>query len=229
MDFSRPSSARSVARVSASARSSGTTAPSSMAVRKAASMSSGWTRIAGGGRRPIRCSAARTSPMTPRRAVERAPERALARRQGVKPLLDGPDALFGRTGARRRLDQLGLQLRRVAFHLVDLGFETTARFGAGGQRCPRPPSARRPAAPPRPPAPPPSRRAPALGPSVGPPGASVPKAMRPRPRSRAKRLSAERGIGITVSSPMIRVTGENREGPVKLLRQPARGQAGAAR
>ena len=50
-----------------SCRISGSTAPSSMAVRTDCSASSGLTISAGGGRRPMRCSAASTSPITARR------------------------------------------------------------------------------------------------------------------------------------------------------------------
>jgi hypothetical protein len=41
-------------------------------------------------------------------------------------LLDGPDALFGRTRPRRRFDQFGLQRRRVTLQLADFGFEAPA-------------------------------------------------------------------------------------------------------
>ena len=63
----RSSSARSLASASASCRISGSTAPSSMAVRTDCSASSGLTISAGGGRWPMRCSAASTSPITARR------------------------------------------------------------------------------------------------------------------------------------------------------------------
>ena len=77
---------RSAASFSAATRRSGTTAPSRMALRTAASASSGRTRIAGGGRRPMRCRAASTSASTPRRSPASARisasllDRALSRR-----------------------------------------------------------------------------------------------------------------------------------------------------
>ena len=63
----RTISLKSVASASVSLRNSGKTAPSKIDVRIAASMSSGPTSTAGGGLRPMRCNAASTSAMTPRR------------------------------------------------------------------------------------------------------------------------------------------------------------------
>ena len=63
----RTRSARSAASASACTRMSGSTAPSMMAVRTECSASSGRTIIAGGGLRPMRCSAASTSAMAARR------------------------------------------------------------------------------------------------------------------------------------------------------------------
>ena len=64
---SATSSPRSAASFSARARNSGTTDPSSMAVRSDCSASSGLTSKAGGVRLPARCSAARTSTISERR------------------------------------------------------------------------------------------------------------------------------------------------------------------
>ena len=63
----RESSVRSAISTSVSSRKPGTTAPSRMALRTEASASSGFTRIAGGGLRPMRCSAPSTSASTSRR------------------------------------------------------------------------------------------------------------------------------------------------------------------
>ena len=68
----RDSSARSATSISVSLRKSGTTAPSRMALRTEASASSGFTRIAGGGLSPMRCSAPSTSASTPRRPASDA-------------------------------------------------------------------------------------------------------------------------------------------------------------
>ena len=66
------SSPRSAASFSARPRSSGTTDPSSMAVRSDCSASSGRTSSAGGVRRPARCSAASTSTISERRESSEA-------------------------------------------------------------------------------------------------------------------------------------------------------------
>ena len=64
----RTRSSRSAASACVSPRSSGTTAPSSIDARTARRISSGLASTAGGGLRPIRCSAASTSAMVSRRA-----------------------------------------------------------------------------------------------------------------------------------------------------------------
>ena len=66
------SSPRSVASFSARPRNSGTTEPSSIAVRSDCSASSGRTSSAGGVRRPARCRAASTSTISARRESSEA-------------------------------------------------------------------------------------------------------------------------------------------------------------
>ena len=77
----RDSSVRSAISTSVSSRSSGTTAPSRMALRTDDSASSGLTRIAGGGLSPMRCSAPSTSASTPRRAASDCADAVLLRLQ----------------------------------------------------------------------------------------------------------------------------------------------------
>ena len=125
----RTSSPRSTTNPSASPRISGSTAPSIMAVRTDSRASSGRTISAGGGRRPIRCSAASTSAMTPcRPSSERriAPSswssrsrRAFGRRQ---PALHGPQA-------RSRFDQGRVELAAIFAQRFDLKPQLALRFG----------------------------------------------------------------------------------------------------
>ena len=115
-------------------RSSGSTAPSSIEARTASSMSSGRTSTAGGGRRPMRCRAARTSTITPRRASSERRMRRFASGQRAETLLDSPDAVFGRTHPFGGLDQGGVQPGPIGRNLGDLGLEPPARFGARGDR-----------------------------------------------------------------------------------------------
>ena len=75
----------------ARARNSGTTDPSSIAVRSDCSASSGRTSSAGGVRRPARCSAASTSTISERREFERAADLLLAGIERAQPRLGVAD------------------------------------------------------------------------------------------------------------------------------------------
>ena len=125
----RPSrSARSPAKASACARISGTTAPSVIAVRTACSASSGRTISAGGGCRPMRCSAARISTIVPRRSssdfwnsCSLLVERLKARLRRVDIGLDVADARGG-------VDELLIERAPVGAHGLDLDLELGLGF-----------------------------------------------------------------------------------------------------
>ena len=104
-------------------RNSGTTDPSSMAVRSDCSASSGRTSSAGGVRRPARCSAASTSTISVRResselriCCSRAIERAQPRFGVADPGLDA--AHLGGD-----VDQLRIELAAVLADRRDIGLE----------------------------------------------------------------------------------------------------------
>ena len=102
--------------------------------RTASSMSSGRTSTAGGGRRPMRWSAAKTSTMTPRRLSQGAADGRLAGGEGLEPLLQAPDAVLGAAHPLGGFDQGRIELGPVRLDGFDLGFEAPARLGIGGDR-----------------------------------------------------------------------------------------------
>jgi hypothetical protein len=93
------SSFRSAARAAVSARISGTTAPSRMALLTDESASSGLTSRAGGGSRPMRCKAASTSASTERR--ESSDNRTDSCRSD-SPVMDCSPAVIRRSRSARR-------------------------------------------------------------------------------------------------------------------------------
>ena len=105
---------------SASLRISGTTAPSSMAARSDSSASSGRTSMAGGGRRPMRWSAARISPITSRRLSSDLRIEASVVGELRQPALGGRDPAFGGANARGAVDQRLIELAAVLAQRRDL-------------------------------------------------------------------------------------------------------------
>ncbi len=99
------SSARSATSLSVSPRMPGTTAPSRMALRTEASASSGVTRRAGGGLRPMRCSAASTSASSPRRSCSERRTASSLHAEIGEFLLAVQNLLLQRFAARGGIDQ----------------------------------------------------------------------------------------------------------------------------
>ena len=93
---------------------SGSTAPSIMAVRTDSSASSGRTIMAGGGRRPMRCSAASTSVITRRRPSSDNAQAVFALRQcraGASSV--ALTACLDVLHARGRVDQALIELAAI--------------------------------------------------------------------------------------------------------------------
>jgi hypothetical protein len=82
----------------------------------------------------MRCSVARTSPITPRRALERSPDPGLAPHERRKALLERPNALLGGLRAPRRLNQRSSEPRAVGLDFRNLTLELALRLRALRER-----------------------------------------------------------------------------------------------
>ena len=112
-----------MASASTSCRISGSTAPSSMAVRTDCSASSGLAISAGGGRWPMRCSAASTSPITARRPSSDLRMLALVVVERLEPRFGRRDLRFDVADAAGGVDQVLVELAAVGADLLDLALE----------------------------------------------------------------------------------------------------------
>ena len=100
-----------------------------MAVRTDCSASSGRTMMAGGGWRPMRCSAASTSAMVARRPRSDWRSDALAVVQRLQPPFGFGDPLFGVAQPRGAVDQRLVELAAVLADGLDLVLELGLSLG----------------------------------------------------------------------------------------------------
>ena len=112
-------------------RKSGTTEPSSIAVRSDCNASSGRTSSAGGVRRPARCRAASTSTISVRREASEDANRLLAPIERAQPRFGVADAGLGRAHLARDIDQLRVELAAVLADRGYLGLQLRLRVGGG--------------------------------------------------------------------------------------------------